>query len=160
MGVDPGYSNQSFYNRILDQDSERVNARFRSAAADGVPIEQRSASLEEILGHLAAKGPVLVLTNANLLSCVARHKTVNSCTSSRSIIQCCSAPIGFGGKVNYQGHYVLAVGYDRGRGRIVYRNPTYRDRECEISFHNFEEARTSYGTDEDVIFVTNKASAE
>lgn len=40
--------------------------------------------------------------------------------------------------------------------QIIYRNPTFRDRECVMSFEKFNKARTSYGTDEDIIFVYSR----
>ena len=44
-------------------------------------------------------------------------------------------------------------GYKLKERKIIYRNPGYVDRECVTSFEIFDDARTSYGTDEDVIFV-------
>ena len=44
-------------------------------------------------------------------------------------------------------------GYKLKEKKIIYRNPGYIDRECVTSFEIFDDARTSYGTDEDVIFV-------
>ena len=40
MGIDPGYSNQDFYNKILDNDTQRVIDRFRSAENDQVRPER------------------------------------------------------------------------------------------------------------------------
>jgi hypothetical protein len=54
-----------------------------------------------------------------------------------------------------QGHYVLVVGYDLHRRKLIYRNPTFRDRECVMDFEDFDRARTSYGTDEDIIFISS-----
>ena len=54
----------------------------------------------------------------------------------------------------FSGHYVLAVGFDIPKRKIYYRNPTLRDRVCVMSFDRFDEARNSYGTDKDVIFVS------
>ena len=54
---------------------------------------------------------------------------------------------------SFQGHYVVACGYDLPKQKIIYRNPSLCDRECMMSFQKFQEARESYGTDDDVIFV-------
>ncbi|EDL97218.1 rCG61032, isoform CRA_c [Rattus norvegicus] len=52
-----------------------------------------------------------------------------------------------------QGHFIVLRGYNRATGCIFYNNPAYADRMCSTSISNFEEARTSYGTDEDILFV-------
>ena len=54
---------------------------------------------------------------------------------------------------SYQGHYVLLVGFDPKSKEILYRNPTLKDKVCYMSYDCLEESRTSYGTDEDVIFI-------
>ncbi|XP_072809568.1 protein GUCD1 isoform X7 [Vicugna pacos] len=54
---------------------------------------------------------------------------------------------------DYQGHFIVLRGYNRATGCIFYNNPAYADRMCSTSLSNFEEARTSYGTDEDILFV-------
>ena len=61
-------------------------------------------------------------------------------------------------KINrsYAGHYIAVVGYDLVKETITYRNPSLSDRECAMSFKDFDEARTAYGTDEDVIFIFNR----
>ena len=45
------------------------------------------------------------------------------------------------------------TGYDVPARKIIYRNPSVRDGESAMSFECFEDARTCYGTDEDLIFV-------
>ena len=65
---------------------------------------------------------------------------------------------------SYQGHYVLVVGYElRGSGGgnpgsavIRYRNPSYKDRVCQVDASTFDAARKSFGTDEDLIFIYDK----
>ncbi|XP_072809570.1 protein GUCD1 isoform X11 [Vicugna pacos] len=55
---------------------------------------------------------------------------------------------------DYQGHFIVLRGYNRATGCIFYNNPAYADTGmCSTSLSNFEEARTSYGTDEDILFV-------
>ncbi|XP_019520989.1 PREDICTED: protein GUCD1 isoform X3 [Hipposideros armiger] len=70
---------------------------------------------------------------------------------------CCFAPRGhrcFCRTPDYQGHFIVLRGYNRATGSIFYNNPAYADPGmCSTSVSNFEEARTSYGTDEDILFV-------
>nr|KAF6465377.1 guanylyl cyclase domain containing 1 [Rousettus aegyptiacus] len=70
---------------------------------------------------------------------------------------CCFAPRGhrcFCRTPDYQGHFIVLRGYNRATSSIFYNNPAYADPGmCSTSISNFEEARTSYGTDEDILFV-------
>ena len=49
LGVDPGYSNQSFYSGIMGKDTARVNGRFSAAAENGVRVERRVELLLSLL---------------------------------------------------------------------------------------------------------------
>ena len=79
-------------------------------------IIRRSCDLVEILSHVSHFGPVIALTNANILAC---DSTLNSHLAS--VI--CGVGAGTGGassgssggsgccaKRAYQGHYILVVG--------------------------------------------------
>lgn len=141
IGVDPGYSKESFYDKVLAKDCNRVDTRFKSAEENKIVILEKSVGLEEIVDHLEKTGPVIILTNANLLHC-------SRCSNLSSCYQFC-----FSSSLSYQGHYVVLVGVDTETKEILYRNPTLKDHICYMSFSSLEEARTSYGTDEDLIFV-------
>ena len=69
MGVDPGYVKENFYDKVLAKDSGRVNSRFENAESKGMDVVETTVTLHDILEHLDSKGPVIVLTNANLLTC-------------------------------------------------------------------------------------------
>jgi len=142
LGVDPGYVKENFYDKVLAKDTYRVNSRFEQAESKGIIIEKRSVSVDEILDHLDSHGPVIVLTNANLLTC-SRCDTGYSTCYSRSCFSSCV--------VRYQGHYIVLVGHDN--TEVLYRNPTMKDTLCSMPFTVLEEARTAYGTDEDVVFL-------
>ena len=76
LGVDPGYTSQGFYNKIIQLDSQRVNTRFKEAAHQGVPVEKRSVDLADILEHLEKHGPCIVLTNANAYMCLPADQSL------------------------------------------------------------------------------------
>ncbi len=130
-----------------------MNERFEAAEESGVAVEERSMELDEIVHHVGEAGTAIVLTNANLLTC----ETCNffsicgqsEVSTSCMLLRTC-------GSSAYQGHYVLVVGFDSLKRKIVYRNPTLRDRVCVMSYDQFNEARMSYGTDEDVILVGSR----
>lgn len=153
IGVDPGYVSQVFYNRILHCDTQRVVDRFRNASNSDICVKEKNVHIDEIIHHIAHHGTCIVLTNANLLAC----DSCNYFTLCRSGYSAASNCLSLAYcNDSYQGHYVLAVGFDLTKRRIIYRNPTFRERECVMSFEKFDKARTSYGTDEDIIFMYGK----
>ena len=81
LGVDPGYCKEAFYNKVIAKDYNRVNTRFQEAESRGVEIVETSITLQEILSHLETGGPVIILTNANLLRC-SRCSNYISCYPS------------------------------------------------------------------------------
>ena len=113
---------------------------------NGINIQKRSVSTFELLNHVANKGVCIVLIDANILICDICES--QSCFGKKGRNISC-----LGIKKPYQGHYVVMSGYKLKEKKIIYRNPGYVDRECVTSFEIFDDARTSYGTDEDVIFV-------
>ncbi len=60
---------------------------------------------------------------------------------------------GWGSSSTYQGHFVVAVGFAREERRIFYHNPSSRSGPADASFEQFDRARTSHGTDQDIIYV-------
>ncbi|KAM9622841.1 protein GUCD1 isoform 4-T4 [Trichechus inunguis] len=106
-----------------------------------------TVSMQDIQAHLAQGHVAIVLVNSGVLHC-------DLCSSP--VKYCCFAPRGhrcFCRTPDYQGHFIVLRGYSRAAGCIFYNNPAYADRMCSTSVSNFEEARTSYGTDEDILFV-------
>uniref|UniRef100_A0A8I3WTK5 Guanylyl cyclase domain containing 1 n=1 Tax=Callithrix jacchus TaxID=9483 RepID=A0A8I3WTK5_CALJA len=147
LGVDKGYKNQSFYRKHFDTEETRVNQLFAQAKACKVLVEKCTVSVQDIQAHLAQGHVAIVLVNSGVLHC-------DLCSSP--VKYCCFAPSGhrcFCRTPDYQGHFIVLRGYNRATGCIFYNNPAYADRMCSTSISNFEEARTSYGTDEDILFV-------
>ncbi|XP_039177034.1 protein GUCD1 isoform X3 [Crotalus tigris] len=147
LGVDKGYKNQSFYRKHFDTEENRVNQLFAQAKACKVLVDKRTVTIRDIQEHLSQGHIAIVLVNAVLLLC-------DLCSSP--VKYCCFLPIGqkcFCRSPDYQGHFIVLCGYNRALGCIYYNNPAYADRTCSTSICNFEEARTSYGTDEDILFI-------
>ncbi|XP_044631314.1 protein GUCD1 isoform X14 [Equus asinus] len=107
-----------------------------------------AVSVQDIQEHLAQGHVAIVLVNSGVLHC-------DLCSSP--VKYCCFAPSGhhcFCRTPDYQGHFIVLRGYNRATSCIFYNNPAYADPGmCSTSISNFEEARTSYGTDEDILFV-------
>jgi hypothetical protein len=53
----------------------------------------------------------------------------------------------------YCGHFIVVIGYDDMKKIIFYRNPSTSKCLSYTSEYNFELARKSFGTDEDILFV-------
>lgn len=119
-----------------------------------------SISCRLILEHLTT-GPVILLTNAKLLGCdICRYNKIGNELKKM-----------FRWPVPYQGHYIVLCGYNMMMNKVFYRNPTLNDSKymqvlrkqlfkfgnlsgiCVMSIRSLEEARKSYGTDQDTIFI-------
>ena len=170
---------QVFYNKILHRDSDRVQDRFDNAQQNGIYVEEKSVTMNELVQHISdlgihvhhfsihstnktklfSLGTIIVLTNANLLSCETCSYFKFTGKSDNSIMTSCFL-VRNSGSSAYQGHYVLAIGYDLPKKKVYYRNPSLRDRVCCMSFERFDEARNAYGTDKDLIFVQAAANED
>ncbi|RXM94207.1 Protein GUCD1 [Acipenser ruthenus] len=111
----------SFYKKHFSTEEDRVNELFAKAEANGVVVEKRSVTIQEIQNHLAQGHVAIVLVNAVLLVC-------DLC--STPVKYCCFLPVGqkcFCRKPDYQGHFVVVCGFNRATGCIFYNNPAYSD---------------------------------
>ncbi|KAJ8930559.1 hypothetical protein NQ314_016621 [Rhamnusium bicolor] len=142
LGVHEGYRGNTFYHNVLTKDENRVNARFRNAENVGIFVKKSSLSLIDILAHLV-NGPIIVLTNARILSCdICKFNKISS-----ELRKCIPWP------TPYQGHYIIICGYDIHVRKVFYRNPSFGDHVCTMPLETLDHARKSYGTDEDIIFI-------
>ncbi|XP_049839467.1 protein GUCD1 isoform X1 [Schistocerca gregaria] len=143
MGVHPEYKGQAFYEKVIKNDEERVNKKFADAEEYGIDIKKTSLTCSDLINHIFQFGPVILLTNASLLTC-----TNCKCRKfTNELLSCLPWPTA------YAGHYIVLVGYNLLKQLFYYRNPTYKDRVCAIPFTTLNNARLSYGTDEDAILV-------
>ena len=87
------------------------------------PSVSSSVTIQDIQDHLERGNVAIVLVNAVVLMC-------ELCSSPAKY--CCFLPVGqkcFCRKPEYQGHFVVASGFNRDTGCIFYNNPAYSDRE-------------------------------
>lgn len=88
---------------------------FRNPEKYGIKVTQRSLAIEDIFYYLATSGPIIALVNANLLHCL-------SCRWNFFVVcryLCCD---------QYQGHFIVLVGYSVEKKVVYYRNPSLSDR--------------------------------
>ncbi|XP_055677334.1 protein GUCD1 [Lutzomyia longipalpis] len=145
IGVNDGYNQHSYYGKIIQQDSARVDRRFKSAPSQGIIVEQQQITRDALIRHIALEGPAIVLTNASLLTCDI-CKSNKFSTELRSCLPW---------RASFKGHYILLCGYIVTLRKFFYRNPAMKDHICMTSFVNFHNARVCYGTDDDVILIYN-----
>ena len=69
VGVNPTFRNHNYYATTLYKDHIRVSNKFDLAACNGLNIQKRTVDNRILLEHLAKNGPLIVLTNGNLLHC-------------------------------------------------------------------------------------------
>lgn len=97
-----------YHTIYLFQDESRVEKKFRNAAKNGILICMKVLSESALIHHLSDNGPIIVLTNANLLTCDVCNK-----------VEKVAAPL-----QPYQGHYVVLIGYSFATNHIFYKNPS------------------------------------
>lgn len=69
MGVNPKFHNHEYYEPIVWKDHARVNDKFEKAAKNGIVIHQKTVDICTLLHHLTNFGPIIILTDGNLLPC-------------------------------------------------------------------------------------------
>ncbi|XP_058109384.1 guanylyl cyclase 1 isoform X2 [Magnolia sinica] len=141
LGANPKFSVETFYKEQLPNDLGRVDGLFQKALEAGINIECRSISSEEI--------SVLILSGRYIaVALVDKYKLSRSWLEGICISGC------YGGTSGYTGHYVVICGYDADVDEFEIRDPA-SCRKCErVSLECLEEARKSFGTDEDILLVS------
>lgn len=143
LGVHPSYWENSFYNHVLIKDEERIRNKFKEAVTNGINVQQASVNIVSLIEHLS-RGPIILLTNARWLTCDICK--VNKL--SLELRKCLPWPT-----TPYQGHYIVLCGYNVLNRKVYYRNPSLSDRVCVMPIETLEQARKSYGTDQDLILI-------
>ena len=69
LGVDPGYSSQSFYSGIMGKDTARVNGRFADAAQNGVRVERRVVGRIYVIYHVTNRISQFGIKHGNIGYC-------------------------------------------------------------------------------------------
>lgn len=144
LGVDKGYSGKGFYRSHFSNDEIRVNNLFENASSLGITLEKRSMSIEELCRPLSSGNLIITLVDWSFLSCKwCNHKCI-----AAPRFKCLRRRFS-----SYQGHFIVVCGYDLNDRVVYYKNPSYREELCCSTIDHFNEARSSYGTDEDIIIV-------
>ncbi|XP_019173466.1 PREDICTED: protein GUCD1-like isoform X1 [Ipomoea nil] len=140
LGANPKFSVETFYKEQLPSDLVRVNTLFQKAREAGIDIECRSISKEEM--------SVLILSgNYIAIALVDQYKLNHSWLEDLCVLSFCSDRPG------YTGHYVVICGYDADTDTFEIRDPASSRKHERVTSRCLEEARKSFGTDEDLLLV-------
>ncbi|KAK9158924.1 hypothetical protein Scep_005498 [Stephania cephalantha] len=141
LGANPNFSMETFYKEQLPSDVVRVDKLFQKAVEAGINIQCRSFNGEE-LSVLISSGKYIAI------ALVDQYKL------SRSwLADVCASGL-YGGTSGYTGHYVVICGYDPVENEFDIRDPASSRRHVKISLNCLEEARKSFGTDEDLLLIS------
>ncbi|KAI5346502.1 PREDICTED: GUCD1 [Prunus dulcis] len=147
FGANPNYSGETFYKEQLPNDLARVDTLFQKAREAGVSIQCRSISQEEICFLiLCGKYIAIVL--------VDQYKLSRSCSDDVFVSDF------YGSNSGYTGHYVIICGYDSATDEFEIRDPACSRKHERVSSTCLEEARKSFGTDEDLLLISLKRSGK
>ena len=144
-GVRPEYGKQEFYRRQVSEDTSRVNRLFADAEKNLVKVVQKAVSLNDIRLAVHQDGMlILVLVDKHLLRCCMCERSGFFLNDRRIRAQSSSG---------FLGHYVLLYAYDPNTDTFLMKDPASFAKTCAISAQVLEEARTAFGTDQDVLFI-------
>ncbi|CAL9187942.1 unnamed protein product [Musa hybrid cultivar] len=141
LGANPDYSAESYYREQLQDDIGRVDGLFEKALEAGISIQCRSISAKDI-SWLILSGQCVAVALVNKI------KLSQSWTKDAHVAEC------YMSNTDYMaGHYVVICGYDGDNGEFEIRDPASSRKYEKVSMKCLDEARKSYGTDEDILLV-------
>jgi hypothetical protein len=145
FGANPSYSVETFYKDQLPTDLVRVDKLFQRATEAGINIQCRSVSGVEI-SHFMLSGKYVAI------ALVDQYKLSQRWTDDGIVS-------GFyGTNSGYTGHYIVICGYDTVEDEFEIRDPASSRENERISSKHLEEARKSFGTDEDLLLISLESS--
>ncbi|XP_022743699.1 protein GUCD1-like isoform X2 [Durio zibethinus] len=144
-GANPIYFGETYYKEQLPNDLVRVDKLFQKAVEAGINILCRSISGEEISSWILSGKYIAI-------ALVDQYKL------SRSWVGDVIIPGFQGNDFGYTGHYVLICGYDAKADEFEIRDPASSRKRDRVSSKSLEEARKSFGTDEDLLLISLEES--
>ncbi|PSS34513.1 hypothetical protein CEY00_Acc01613 [Actinidia chinensis var. chinensis] len=141
LGANPNFSVETFYKEQLPNDLMRVDMLFDKALEAGINIQCRSIGGEEIsLLILSGKYIAIALVDQYKLS---QSWLEGACVSGF-----------YSGSSGYTGHYIVICGYDAVTDEFEIRDPASSWKHEKVTLKRLEEARKSFGTDEDLLLIS------
>ncbi|CAD6271971.1 unnamed protein product [Miscanthus lutarioriparius] len=140
LGANPQYSAESFYREQLQEDINRVDELFGKALDAGISIQCRSITVYDI-AFLLLSGHCIAI------ALVDKSKLNLPCMSDHDVQQ-------LNEESDYMGHYVVICGYDADDCEFEIRDPASSRKRERVTMKSLDEARKSFGTDEDILLVS------
>lgn len=141
LGANPSFAVETFYKENMEEDGERVNKLFEKAPEVGIQVQWRSISAQE-LSMIILSGQYLAI------ALVDKRKLCYPWLEELCLSECCGMITG------YTGHYVVICGYDMELDEFEIRDPASSSKDGRISLQALDEARKSFGTDEDLLLIS------
>lgn len=141
IGANPSFAVETFYKENMEEDGERVNKLFEKAPLVGIQVQWRSFSSQELA--------MIILSGRYLaIALLDKRKLSYPWLEELCLSDCC------GIISEYTGHYVVICGYDMDTDEFEIRDPASSSEHVKISSNSLDEARKSFGTDEDILVVS------
>ncbi|XP_065872416.1 guanylyl cyclase 1 [Euphorbia lathyris] len=147
FGANPNYSGEIYYKEQLPTDLERVDMLFRKSREEGIHIQCRSINEREI--------SLLILSGKYIAIALVDQYKLSQSWMEEVIFPGLSI-----GNSSYTGHYVVICGYDARSNEFEIRDPASSRKTERISSKCLEEARKSFGTDEDLLLISLEKRSE
>ncbi|KAL6977406.1 hypothetical protein U1Q18_026204 [Sarracenia purpurea var. burkii] len=174
LGANPNFSMETFYKEQLPNDLMRVDMLFQKAMEAGINIQCRSLSGEEISQLiLSGKYVAIALVDHYKLSFgtltlnrtkqeqerewMRGSEAIQKSLSQSWLEDVCVSGF-YSGDSGYTGHYVVICGYDAIKDEFEIRDPASSRKHEKVTSKCLEEARKSFGTDEDILLISLEKS--
>ncbi|KAG2627119.1 hypothetical protein PVAP13_3KG227129 [Panicum virgatum] len=138
LGANPQYSAESFYREQLQEDIDRVDELFGKALEAGISIQCRSISAYDI---------AFLLLSGHCIAIALVDKSKLNSSWMNDVQQ-------LNEDSDYMGHYVVICGYDADDCEFEIRDPASSRKRERVKMKSLDEARKSFGTDEDILLVS------
>lgn len=143
LGANPDYATESFYMDHMLEDQHRVNKLFEGAELHDIPIYHGSLPVENLM-RICHSGLYTVIT---LVEKGTLWKSITTESSWQDSL--------WGVTRGFIGHYVVICGCNLVRNEFLIKDPAISNPNgVWISADDFDAARRSFGTDEDMLIVS------
>lgn len=145
VGANPDYANEVFYAENMAADEQRVQILFQEAPAAGIPVHQRSLGSAEVKACMMSNLYLMLMLVDKSKLCSWSSAWGNSAYSD---------------KHSYTGHYIVVCSYSSATDRYTIRDPAANFEHVQVAAASLDAARTSFGTDEDLLLVSTRPSSK
>ena len=158
LGVEPSYSQLSFYADSLDNDTKRVKERFQ--CLNDTHIIKGSLNIAHLKRLLNSQRILLlILVDQRYLRIDNNGRSRTKGTSDQInksdtfSAQEDNHVVTIKDPTGYLGHYIIIHRYDEESDLFYYKDPNVLQPCSRISADRLEVARKAFGTDEDIIII-------